>query len=365
MKIFLHLILSQRSKFASKPKTSSLQSQGQFNSQLIQFKWVVISALLRSARIGRFIRSIAVKNGFQLDWNPFCCIVPKKKVSFQFSLHSKKKKLERNSAAKKIQIWWRKQLKNSGTGKLSSLIPELQKYESKHKEQLQRKDNKTSQLESHVGSAMREITAHRVVVGILIACVLSIIFTFIQNDGTIRISMLFLHKQTSGSVEYRHLAVDAARQSSLPTLFQYTFPDSEVGQYEIKHEVSTLRDREMVNITVVTENLLIEDGQIKSVQVQTSGLISKRAAVRSEALVELITTIFLMIVWLFGVMAFVGPVMTLVVVPIERMIRLLEMLMMDPLGYQDTSTFSKFMKEEDEFAKKNKWRRNVLKGMET
>lgn len=49
---------------------------------------------------------------------------------------------------------------------------------------------------------------------------------------------------------------------------------------------------------------------------------------------ELVTTLFILIVWIIAVTAFAGPVMTLVVEPIERMVMLLSMLMKDPLGYQ-------------------------------
>jgi hypothetical protein len=57
--------------------------------------------------------------------------------------------------------------------------------------------------------------------------------------------------------------------------------------------------------------------------------------------------------------------MTLVVVPIERMVRLLGMLMLDPLGYQSTPRYKKFVAEEDELTKNTRWTKEVLKGMET
>jgi len=57
--------------------------------------------------------------------------------------------------------------------------------------------------------------------------------------------------------------------------------------------------------------------------------------------------------------------MTLVVTPIERMIRLLGMLTHDPLGYHNTSKFKQFVTEEYEIAKVTAWTTNVLSGMET
>jgi len=57
--------------------------------------------------------------------------------------------------------------------------------------------------------------------------------------------------------------------------------------------------------------------------------------------------------------------MTLVVTPIERMIRLLEIITRDPLGYQTSPRFKNFVEEEYEIAKMTSWETNVLNGMET
>jgi hypothetical protein len=54
-----------------------------------------------------------------------------------------------------------------------------------------------------------------------------------------------------------------------------------------------------------------------------------------------------------------------VVDPIERMIRLLDMLMRDPLGYATTKEFRIFMQEEDYFSENSLWGKDVLSGMET
>lgn len=84
-----------------------------------------------------------------------------------------------------------------------------------------------------------------------------------------------------------------------------------------------------------------------------------------DAQIEIIATIFVLLIWFFGVAAFAGPIMTFVIIPIERMVRLLGMLMMDPLGYQSNLRFKKFLSEEDQIVKRSQWSREVLKGMET
>jgi hypothetical protein len=57
--------------------------------------------------------------------------------------------------------------------------------------------------------------------------------------------------------------------------------------------------------------------------------------------------------------------MILVGIPIGRMARLLAMLMVDPLGYQSTSRYRRFVDEEDKITKNTHWTKKVLKGMET
>lgn len=52
-----------------------------------------------------------------------------------------------------------------------------------------------------------------------------------------------------------------------------------------------------------------------------------------------------------------------VVEPIERMVRLLSMLMKDPLGYSSTRQYRKLKQEEDESADETMWPKEVLRGM--
>ncbi len=54
-----------------------------------------------------------------------------------------------------------------------------------------------------------------------------------------------------------------------------------------------------------------------------------------------------------------------VVEPIERMVRLLGMIMKDPLGYANTKEYRDFMQEEEYFLEHSMWGKEVLSGMET
>jgi class 3 adenylate cyclase len=208
--------------------------------------------------------------------------------------------------------------------------------------------------ESQVGSAMRELTGQRVAIGIIVALVLTVLFTYTEDDATRPATMIVLYNQT-GNAAFANMSLEAARQSSIPDLFQYKLADNSTRYYTpLTGEPSTnLREKEILRIQISGQNGT------------TVGLFANKDEVQQQALISLLSTVFIILVWIFGVTAFAGPVMILVVIPIERMVRLLGMLMLDPLGYQSTSRYKKFVSEEDEFTKNTRWTKDVLKGMET
>lgn len=214
--------------------------------------------------------------------------------------------------------------------------------------------------ESQVGSAMRELTAQRVALGIIIALLLTVLFTYNENDATRPSSMIVLHNQTANE-DYATASLQAARGTAIPDLYQYTFESGETVNFTVSSEEdpADLREREKVRITVKTSFL---DGTSGN---ETVGLFAYRQERHNQAWVQICATLFILFIWLFGVTAFAGPVMTLVVIPIERMVRLLGMLMMDPLGYQGTSRYKKFVAEDDEITQNTQWTKEQLKGMET
>ena len=210
------------------------------------------------------------------------------------------------------------------------------------------------QPESQVGSAMRELTGQRVAIGIIVALILTVLFTYSEADATRPSTMVILHNQTNNA-QFAERALDAAFHSSIPDLYRYTTANGTILDFKVSGEnPNRLRDREKLQIEVL--------GPLGS---KTVGLFAYQSERQNEALVQFISTIFILLVWFFGVTAFAGPVMTLVVIPIERMVRLLGMLMLDPLGYQSTPRYKKFVAEEEELTKNTRWTKEVLKGMET
>lgn len=210
--------------------------------------------------------------------------------------------------------------------------------------------------ESQVGGAMRELTGQRVAAGIVLTLIMTTLFTYMETNGTRESTMMVLHRQTNHS-DYANAALEAARQSSIPDLYKYEFGDNEtIATFDplTDEDADNLRARETFRISVTDSN-----GH------KTVGWFAYRDEKKQQALGEFVVTLFILLIWLFGVTAFAGPVMILVVLPIERMVRLLGMLMVDPLGYQGTSRYRKFVAEEDVLTKNTRWTKEVLKGMET
>ena len=271
-----------------------------------------------------------------------------------------------HEAASKIQRAWRKST-HSRSLQMKHPLDDISDYEgdkkrssfryntaSQDQAKREREAAAKKRNESQVGSAMRELTGERVALGIIITFVFAIIFSYKEIDATRPSTMMVLHNQTSYP-PFASLALDAARSSSVPDLFWYEDVFGNITEFELNDEQYTkLRESEIVRIS-------IQDTEARS----SVGLFSFRNEKREAAVVMLLSTIFIILVWFFGVTAFAGPVIVLVVIPIERMVRLLSMLMIDPLGYQSTRRYRRFVNEENEITKNTRWTKEVLKGMET
>lgn len=207
--------------------------------------------------------------------------------------------------------------------------------------------------DSQVGTDMRELTGQRVAIGTLCALVCTVLFTYTEPNWSRPNTMVVLHNQAM-STEYMSLALNAALSTSVPELYGFQpvngsyiyLPNSGINPDE-------LQDRDKLVITV------------NGTSGESIGWFDNRSNTTQGAWVDIVATFFIIFFWFTGVTAFSGPVMLLVVIPIERMVRLLGMLMLDPLGYQSTARFKKFLLEEDDIIKNTRWTKDVLKGMET
>jgi len=220
-------------------------------------------------------------------------------------------------------------------------------------------NNDRKDSRSHVGTAMRELTGQRIATGALLALLMTVICDWHEVDTTKVMTMLTLHGQTA-SESFAARYVEVARSSVIPSLYNFTRAnETEIIFSEEFQDVAwtELREREILSVLVSEEDS----------DAYTSGDFDNSQVNRDRAKVELLTEALLLFIWVLGVAAFASPVMTLVVEPIERMVRLLSMLMKDPLGYSSTPQYQQLMHEGDGLSDKYKsmWPKEVLKGMET
>jgi len=230
---------------------------------------------------------------------------------------------------------------------------------------------------SMVGSKMMRVTGGRVACGMFLAVLVTILFSYFEYDTTLPRTMITLHNiemsvekmnkdDTDGGNDYSSYvdtAIDAAIASAAPNLCEYyKLNDTEVPSFESndcdKEKFLHLRDREISDITVCTRS--DHDGDCCS-----EGRFDVRDRTRMSAIASLILTIYISFIWFIAVGLFSLPVSALIVIPIERMVRFLGMLVKDPLGYQNQRPYWEFMLEEEVILKKTGWKKEIMDGMET
>jgi len=259
---------------------------------------------------------------------------------------SDKNSIFSSAAAAKIQRKWRvsRTTATSSAGNIRAVsIQEVPPKSSKINSKLRslQKSNLFEIAESsRVGAAMRELTAKHVAALMLMILLTTIIFTYdIVPTDTIERTMVTLHNQTQGSSSFASLALDVARRTTVPFMYQYVFVNGTNITFPMSYDINMLLPDDFLTETVISPS-----GSTTGVFI-----IREYNVYRSYYWIALGS--FVIFVWLWGVIGLVSLVTTLVVVPIGRMIRLLTMLTKDPLGYQMTDTFKEFVEEEDEIVK--------------
>jgi len=231
--------------------------------------------------------------------------------------------------------------------------------------------------ETHIGAAMNEITMRRVAVGLMIATIVTTIFTFMDSTSSVFLTTMSFHNtlvdlgnQNENWVEtYGRNLVDNAKNSALPAeLCEYSFIGTNANvsiskKYCSNEKIERLREREKFIFKLCTES---NDPSTTICETNVSKWLfdTKQYSV-TEEIGSLIFTFYLLFLWYIGLIFFVAPVSTLVVIPIERMIRLLSMLVRDPLGYSKTKKYKTFIEEDKEQNEHTRWTRETLNGMET
>ena len=135
---------------------------------------------------------------------------------------------------------------------------------------------------------------------------MTVLFSWGETDTTSIMTMLTLFGQTANE-RNAESSVNIARSSVIPTLFQYTRANGTSTKFSQTYELSggdvnDLRQREILSVTIDMEGS----------DVFTTGLFDNSDRTSENALVDLFTTVFILIIWVLAKVSFVGPVMTLV-----------------------------------------------------
>ena len=170
---------------------------------------------------------------------------------------------------------------------------------------------------SQVGSAMAEVTGQWVASIILFGLLLTILFTYHERDVTRPSTMVVLHGQfvRSPTSAMAEKALIVSRRSTIPDLYSFKGQQDTIGelvfQFDPGFDWNRLREREKLRI-------IVEDSRGK-----TEGVFENKQEIQDEAVVELLMTIFVLLVWFLGVAAFAGPVMTVSLIAVHRCITIL------------------------------------------
>ena len=170
---------------------------------------------------------------------------------------------------------------------------------------------------SQVGSAMAEVTGQWVASIILFGLVLTMLFTYHERDATRPSTMVVLHGQfvQSSTAAMAEKALIVSRKSTIPDLYSFKGEVDTIGeqvyQFDLGFDWNRLREREKLRI-------IVEDSRGK-----IEGVFENRQEIEDQAIVELLMTIFVLLVWFLGVAAFAGPVMTVSQLAFPRCISIL------------------------------------------
>jgi hypothetical protein len=111
-------------------------------------------------------------------------------------------------------------------------------------------------------------------------------------------AMAMLHGQTNNTM-FAKQAVDTARETIIPNIYFYARGDNILLDESLPLD---LRQRDLLYVNVHS----------KTSGVNTTGWFDVEYQAEEMALVEIMTTLFIIMVWLLGIVLFVGPVMILV-----------------------------------------------------
>jgi len=242
--------------------------------------------------------------------------------------------------------------------------PSFNKDGASHRNAYTSEVNKKSML----GRSTLRVTGNKVGLGMILTFILMVVFTYFEFDASSAQTMITLHnieRESSGFTTKNLTHVNRAVKvilANTPGLYHYQFTDkSNYRNHSIQFRDSDLRARERSQITICTGNNATNATSCTC----SIGKFDIRPRTRRAAWASLLLTLFMIIFWWMAVMMYTVPVSGLLVIPIQRMVAFLGMLVKDPLGYQQTPEYHQFVSDEERILIRTGWSKEVMDGMET
>jgi len=230
--------------------------------------------------------------------------------------------------------------------------------------------NSELKRKSMLGKSLMRITGNRVGLGIILTLIFTVLFTYYEFDASMSQTMITLHNIELGSTGNTTKDPIYVARALNVILLESENLHSYTSTYGVNYtnnnylpDYSQLRDRERSEIKICTP---CSTGNYNCTGCHCStGKFNNRPKKRQAALASLILTIFIIVVWWTAVMFYSVPVSGLLVIPIQRMVMFLDMLVKDPLGYQKTSEYHQFVSDEEGMLIRTGWSKEHMDGMET
>jgi len=230
---------------------------------------------------------------------------------------------------------------------------------------------------SRVGTDLHENTVKFVTIGIIVALTFGIVFTIHERSMTIPLQVVSFHRSmTNLDRHFDYTNYSTYYEDSANVLIKNGHTrDGNLLQLSYRNitfissdEILNLRGSDTWEIIVACKDTLEQVSRTHTIcgwDHTTIGIYDTKIRSTTMAIASIIFMIFIMFVWYFCVTAFTGPISTLIVYPIERMIKLLAIMVKDPLGYQHDTEYNKFVSMDKEVLKNSTWNPDTLAGMET
>lgn len=225
---------------------------------------------------------------------------------------------------------------------------------------------------TQVGTEMHALTVKNVALGTMIAIMLTTIFTNHERGTYMNSSMLTMHgtltsvknitKGDNKTDEYLNKTFNMVNLEDEFNLISYKIGNNSL----LIATDDSLREREMLEIIISCDPAYVPEDEKSCVDYEVSvGVFDARFWFTQLAIYTILLLIFIMITWYIAVSSFAGPITVLIIIPIERMIKILNLLVADPFGYQRSQKYRHFIEEGEDIDICSKWKKLNLSGMET